>query len=862
MRTTKQLIGAITLFLFLWGDGIAQVKTFSEVNGFDFGERITESWLSVRYLEYLESASDRVGLIHLGHTWDRKPMVMAVVTSPENHARIDQIRANAHRLNDPRTTSSAQATQIIETQPVIVYLGGSIHGFELSGADAMLMLLEKLVTDNSDAMVEILQNTVILLDPIINPDGRDAFAQFNHQRTGRVPNPMRDDWNNDFSRWHGLQFRTSHYFFDMNRDWFAHTHPEVRNRVDLIREWRPQVGVDAHEMGSDVEFYFDPPTDPYAPYFPDFAKKWFTYFGQAYAEAFDEEGFEYMTREMFNYFYPGYTTSFLSYQGAVGMLFEQGSTRGLAITRADGSTRTYRDAVEQQFTAALATVRLSSEKRRELLQDYFTDHQKAITDGRTGFTRYFITPEGDPHLVAELVNALQRLGIEVSRLDESLRLRSARDRYGKSATNVTLPAGSYVIDASQPRNRYIRTLLEPSLEVPADFLELARQRIDRGENPRFYDMTAWSLPLLFNVKAYSSTGTDNIRSTRLLEPVNAASGFPERFPAYAYMVDGSQARAMSVLYHMKKLGYTAGLLTKPTKVDGQSFSSGTVIFRTRVNGDRLHYDLQKTAARFEVDVRGVNTGHAEPGHPSLGSNDMIPVREPKIALIAEEPIHPYSFGWAWFKLDRQYEIDQTILRAGSIAGTDLSRFNVIVVPEVLNARQFGEMLGEGGKNRLGQWIRDGGTIVAIGSATDFIRNELELGGLKSFYDKEENKNLARISVPGSLVRAEPDFENWLVSGYSGDIPFLIFSNRVYDKPDGPPSAARRTPLTVPSDNAFIAGHFWEESIERLPGSVVLYEERIGRGRVVLFAEDVNFRGYWRGADRLFLNAVLLGPSAN
>jgi hypothetical protein len=310
----------------------------------------------VRYLERLADASDRVAIEEQGRSWDNRELMLAIVTAPENHARLAEIRRNARRLADPRVTSPAEAAAIVETQPAIIWFGGSIHGFELSGTEGVLKLLEHLTTRDDAETLQALRNTVVLIDPMLNPDGRDLFAQRNHASLGRHVNPSRHDWANDFTSWDGLSFRTGHYFFDTNRDWFAHTQRETYERMPTFRAWRPQVAIDAHEMGPDVEFYFDPPTAPVAPYFPEFATRWFEVFGAAHARAFDEAGIEYTKRQMFNYFYPGYTTSWTSYQGAVGMLYEQGSSRGLALERSDGSVRTLRDAASQQYTAALVVL--------------------------------------------------------------------------------------------------------------------------------------------------------------------------------------------------------------------------------------------------------------------------------------------------------------------------------------------------------------------------------------------------------------------------------------------------------------------------------------------------------------------------
>lgn len=842
----------------------AQVKSFEEVTGFEFGERITQHHEMHRYLRHLDNTSDRVQVVRMGESVERRDLVMAIVTSPENHDRLDEIKENAQLLGDPRRITDEQAEQIMEGQPSILYLGGSIHGFELSGADGILKLLEELTVEDGADVQQILENTVVLIDPILNPDGRDAFAQFNHRRLGSEPNPERDHWANDFTSWEGLQFRTSHYYFDINRDWFALTHPETRNRASYLQQWRPQAGVDAHEMGSDVEYFFDPPTDPVPGYFPEYTSEWFVEFGNAYAEAFDREGFEYMTRERYNYFYPGYTTAYLTYQGAVGMLYEQGSSRGLSLRRFDDSVRDYIDAVTQQYTSARAAANLMAERREEILRDYYQAHRSYIADGQGGVRRYLIEPEGDPNHLADLVDALTKHGIEVHRLNEQAQLSGVINRSGEQIGSHTFPEGTFVIEASQPRNRYIRTLLEPEVPVPEDFLEEARERIDRGESPRFYDITSWSLPLLFNLQGYSSTDGSGLDYEMVEVPLRGEPQLPDRNPDYAYMIDGSQASGLGLLKRMRDKGYRATFMHEPTRIEGTDFASGSLVFRVGQNDETLHDTIREMARHYEVDVEGVDTGLSPEGFPALGSGDASRlVKETEIALLAEDPFHGYSFGWAWFTLDQQYDVPLTILRAESLAGTPLDRFNVIVMPRIGGLGALEEEFGERGMQRLKDWVQDGGTLVTLGNASDFARENLGLTDLRSLYEAEEYKDAQRFNVPGAFFRGELNPAYWLSSGYVTDyVPFKINSSAVYREPEGSPSFSRRTPVKLAGEQqAHIAGHAWPESHERLPESPVVYEELVGSGRVISFAEDINFRGYWRGADRLFLNAVILGPSA-
>jgi hypothetical protein len=856
----KRLLAVAPTALFLFAassiPAAAQIPSFAEVTGHEFGERITVHHEMVAYLKTLDDVSDRVRVIEQGETWEKRLLLVAIVTTPENHARLEEIRQAAHLLSDARSTDPGEAARIIRDQPVILWYGGSIHGNELSGAEGLLKLLEHLTTRSDAATMEVLENAVILIDPMLNPDGRDAFANLNHQNLGREPNPLREDWNNDFTRWQGTQFRTGHYYFDTNRDWFAHTQRETQARVPTLLAWRPQVIVDAHEMGTDSEFFFDPGVDPYAPYFPEFSKRWFEIYSRAYAAAFDSAGFEYTTREMFDYFYPGYTTS-MRYLGAVGMLYEKGSSRGLAINRSDETTLTLGYALEYQYLASWTAARTSVRERTTLLTEYSESMRADLAEGRQGIRRYLIAPEGDPLHIAELANMLMRNGIEVSVLSQAARLNNVRDRIGTSVGGREFPAGTYVVEAAQPLSRLVRTMLEPDTPTPEHFLREARERIERAESPRFYDITAWSLPLLFNVGGYSTSDARGLPAERVSGQVVPMARTLDERPGYAYLIDGSAVASLSALYHLEAQGYRTAAIREATRIAGRDIASGTVIVRVGQNDESVHEAVREVAERFRLTVRGTDTGLADPGFPVLGSAySVTKAHEPKIAILAEGPISGYSFGSTWYTLDQQYEIPITVMRVGSVSNRNLDRFNVIIVPSV-SGEALRRELGDSGVERLTQWIRDGGTLVTLASATDFAR-DLELIDLRSWYDLEENEDAQRFSVPGAIFTANLNEHHWMSAGFEDmELPVLVNSNRIYLPPEGPPSSSRTVIATY---GPKIAGHAWPETLERLGGAVFAYEQNVGGGRVIAFAEDINFRAFWRGANRLLLNAVILGPS--
>jgi hypothetical protein len=470
------------------------------------------------------------------------------------------------------------------------------------------------------------------------------------------------------------------------------------------------------------------------------------------------------------------------------------------------------------------------------------------------------------------VNLLRRTGIEVGRLGDDSQLGGVRDRTGREIGNHTFSAGTYVVEAAQPLNRLLRALLEPDLPLPPEFLAEARAREDRGENPRFYDITAWSLPLLFDLAGYSSTDSRSLSLEMVEMAIDNTARTPDADAGYAYLIDGAQTASLAALSDLKDRGYRAAMTLDHTRVGGHDLASGSVVLRVGQNDDTLHTAVREVAAHFGLELLAVETGLSEPGYPALGSGKVIPVKRPEIALLAGHPVHGYSFGWAWYVLDRQYEIPLTVRRVRSLASTPIHRFDVLVIPHLRSAEELASTLGEKGIERLQRWVKDGGNLVALGSAVDFVREHLELSGLRSWYEEQKPEGDGEsaekapeppgFDVPGAILRVELDEEAWLASGYEAELPALVTSRRIYLGPEGPPDSGKRVVARyAEGDRLRISGHLWEESQERLPGSVFAYEEKIDRGRVILFAEDLNFRAYWRGSDRLFLNAVLLSPSA-
>ena len=459
------------------------------VLGYALGERLSRSNDVLRYFEALVAAApDRMILGRYGETWEGRPLPYAIIASPANLRRISAIREASVALTDPRRG----ATSVPADQPVIVWLMYSVHGNEISPAEASMATARHLLASRDPEVAEWLNNVVVVIVPTQNPDGRDRFMNRYYEALGLQPDPdglsvERDEpWPNG---------RPNHYLFDLNRDWFAQTQPETRGQSALIRQWRPQVVVDAHEMGTDDPFFFPPEAEPLNPLLPEAQLHARHIFGRGNAAAFDREGVEYYTREVFDAFYPGYGDGWPSYLGAVGMTYEQGSARGLAARRSNGEILTYRTTVRNHFMASLATIRTASANRAQLLNDFAAYYRTAVSEGGAG-TWILARGDVDPGSADALAALLARQGIEVSRAAS-----------GFSACGRSYRAGDYIIRRGQPLGRLLQVLMDPSIAMRDGFVEAQEARRRHGLYAEVYDITAWALPGSYGVDALECRST-------------------------------------------------------------------------------------------------------------------------------------------------------------------------------------------------------------------------------------------------------------------------------------------------------------------------------------------------------------------
>ncbi|MEQ1783208.1 MAG: M14 metallopeptidase family protein, partial [Hyphomonadaceae bacterium] len=845
------------------------IPTIEAVLGKPSGERITPSADVVRYFRALEKAApDRIKVTPYAKSWQGRELIYVVIGSPQHIATLDGFSADMKVLADPRRTSQPAANAIIARAPGSVWLAHGVHGDEISSADAAMMTAYHLLAAKDDpAVTGILANTLVFIDPVQNPDGRDRFVNGFYDTTGLVPSgsPIAAE---RVQPWPGGRY--NHYLFDMNRDWLSITQPETIGRIQIFQKWFPLVFVDLHEMGSNSTYFFSPEADPYNPDITQSQRNALKLIGRNNARWFDRFGFSYFTREVYDAFYPGYGAAWPLFHGSIGTTYEQASSRGLVARKFDGTDMSYQDTVRHHFTSSIATLETMSANREKLLRDFYAYRASAIEDGRKGAVRsYVIPPQQDQSTADRLAKLLVQHGIEVSRATDTIR-----------ACRKTYPAGSYAISLAQPAGRLARTVVEPQVNLDKTFMVEQERRRAKDLEPELYDVTAWSLPLMFNVTTdrCADEATGALAAFTMDTPTPGAFANPDA--AYGFLAPWGSTAAARLLASALREGIEVSSADVAFTHEGQSYPSGTLIFRKSATPN-LAAKLQRLAADTSASVVGVDNSWITEG-PSFGSERVATHKAPRIAIAWDRPVSPTSAGNLRFVVERQLGYPVTPVRVASLGAEELSQFDVLILPD----GNYGAALGDGAA--IKGWTERGGVLIAIGSASNFVADPKT--GLSSIRrenavrkDEAEEKKDEKTTVPGTeftsaadllaaetpieeapdaspgaLVKAIPDKDHWLAAGLKPSLNVLMTGSDIFT-PARRDAGVNVVSFAGPAD-LVTSGYLWEDTQRQLAYKPFVVVEPKGRGQLIVFTQNPTVRAYLDGLNVLLANAIFRGAA--
>lgn len=688
------------------------VPTQASIIGFATGERAASAAEVDRCLKaWAEAAPDRTRLVEYARSHEGRPLSYLVVTAPKHRARLDQIQADLARLGDPRNLSEADAGKLIDSLPAVVWLAYTIHGDETEGSDAALAVLYHLLAAEDPAVSRLLDELVIIIDPLMNPDGRDRFVKMIAENRGALPNV---DDQSQVHEGYWPYGRGNHYLFDLNRDWALGVHPETRGRMREVGKWHPQLFVDAHGMGAQDTHLFSPPREPINPNMPAGRENWGRVFSADQARAMDRSSFLYYNGEWNEEWYPGYSDGWASYRGAVGILYEQARIAEDGVRRPGGRILSYRESVQHHVTGSLANITTAATNARAL-REYFHQTRKVAVDpaGRYGRRTFAVLPTANAGRLGAFTDLMALQGFEMHELTAPWKLATATDQLGRAVTNRQLPAGTLLIPNRQPLGHLVAALLEFDPQFKPEVVADEREELLRKGESKIYDTTAWNLTMLFGLEALTlpedlPAGT---RTYAAPAPPTSTRGTADN--AVAFVIDGEDDRAVTVAARLMEQGVEVRSSDKAFRLDDREFARGSVIV-TRLDNRRSPAEwpqlVARTAEAVGVQAVAVTTGFGAGDLPDLGGRHFRRLEPPRLGLFTRGRFSPGDYGSIWYVLDHRLGIRHSHLDEANPG--DLGRYNVLVLPETYGA------LSPSLLESLKTWVREGGTLIAIGAAVN------------------------------------------------------------------------------------------------------------------------------------------------
>ncbi|WP_149275173.1 M14 family metallopeptidase [Pareuzebyella sediminis] len=800
------------------------IPTPKEILGHEVGEwHVTHDKL-IYYMQQLANSSDRISIENRGETFEGRPLLLLTITSPKNHENIDRIQKEHLALTEGNGSSIS-----VDDKPIVVYQGFSIHGNEPSGSNAALLYAYYLAAAEGERIDELLDNVIILLDPSFNPDGLQRFAYWANTNKSINLNP-----DNNEREYHEIwpSGRTNHYWFDLNRDWLPVQLPESRARIASFYQWMPNILTDHHEMGTNSTFFFQPgePTRVH-PLTPLENQTLTREIGAYHAKALNKIGSLYYSEENYDDYYYGKGSTFPDVTGGIGILFEQASSRG-HVQYSDNGLLTFPFTIRNQLTTALSTIRAALELRIKILAYQQKFYKNIRIESAIGRTKAFVFGNTkDAARTWHLAEILKRHKVKVHELSQDTQLNGNPYKKGYS----------YVVPLNQKNDRLIKAMFEKRTTFSDSI---------------FYDISAWTFPLAFNLdytelRALDYAGTE-------IDELSFPSGNVDAKSNYAYLFEWNEYYTPKALNKILNHGIRAKVAKAPFGLGNHQYGYGTIMIPVKnqnLSSDQLYRFLQGIAKESALQIRAANGSYAK--GIDLGSNDFDTVKKQKVALLVGDGIRSYDAGEIWHLFDTRYAMELTKIDLDYINTADLSSYTDIIVPSA-SAKVFTKSMS----NKLKQWVRAGGTLigyrntVALLEKNGFMALEFKTDTLRakhiSFAEKSDFKGAQEIG--GAIIEAHIDLSHPINYGYDNVTLPLFRNTTTFIKPD---KNSYNNPIQYTS-TPLMSGYISEENLELLKNSVPFQAQRMGKGWVMGFTDNTNFRAFWYGTNKLLMNAIFFG----
>lgn len=820
------------LFAFCLATASAQkIQSPDEFLGYKLGSQFTSYYRVADYFRYVAAASKQVKLAQYGTTNEGRPLITMFIASAENIGRLESIRVNNLRLAGQDKSAPASTGS-----PVIVWLSYNVHGNEPSSSEAAMQTLYDMVNPANQRTQAWLKNTVVVIDPCLNPDGRERYVNYYNSVKGITPNA--DPSSREHSEiWPGG--RVNHYYFDLNRDWAWQVQKETQERMALYNKWLPQVHVDFHEQGYNSPYYFAPAAQPFHRVITDWQKEFQTTIGKNNARYFDQAGWLYFTKEEFDLLYPSYGDTYPIYNGSIGLTYEQGGIgAGLAVTTRTGDVLTLAERITHHHSNSLSTIETASENAHKVLQEFKKYFDSATVAPADDFKTYVIKSDNDDNLAA-LSKLLDNNGIRY-RIGSKGNF-TGFDYFTGRNVQFSIGAKDMVISAYQPKSVLLNVLFEPKTFVA---------------DSNTYDITAWSLPYVYGLRTYGLKDAIQLAAPNSVKPVKEHNVSAP----YAYINTWRSVEDVKFLAALLNEKIKVRYSEKPFEVGGQQFGAGSLII-AKAGNDRPDLDelIKRTAAKFGRKPLPLSSGFVEKG-ADLGSDVVRYIKPPKIMVVAGDGVSAENMGEIWHFFDQQIGFPITIIRHADMGRIKLADFNVIIMPD----GKYEDFQAD----RISDWVRDGGKLIAMGGAIAQLPEKQgfaakDIDSLETEKDKKKDKaeiklyedrlrNAFSNNVSGAIYKVDLDNSHPLAFGYPDFYYTLKLDDALYALLDDGWNVA-----TIKKD-AYVAGLVGSKSKQKLnKGGFLFGVQNMGRGVVVYMADDPLFRGFWENGKLLFCNAVFI-----